>query len=75
MFPTHCIEGTPEAEVIPELAQYDGEIISKRRYSAFFDTPLEEKLSQLKPEKLVVCGIEEANALLDKVLPGDNREV
>ncbi|UCD54159.1 MAG: cysteine hydrolase, partial [Dehalococcoidia bacterium] len=36
MFPPHCIEGTVEAEVIPELAHYEGELIPKRRYSAFF---------------------------------------
>jgi len=57
MFPPHCIEGTAEAEVIPELAQYEGEIIPKRTYSSFFDTPLEGKLNQLKPEKLIVCGV------------------
>ena len=57
MFPPHCIEGTIEAEVIPELAKYQGEVIPKRRYSAFFGTPLEEKLNKLKPEKLIVCGV------------------
>jgi len=57
MFPPHCIEGTPEAEVIPELAKCSGEVISKRRYSAFFATPLEKKLSQLKPERVIVCGV------------------
>ena len=57
MFPPHCIEGTPEAEVIPELAQYQGEVIPKRRFSAFFDTPLGEKLSQFKPERLIICGV------------------
>jgi len=57
MFPPHCVAGTAEAEVIPELAQYPGEVIPKRRYSAFFDTLLEEKLSQLKPEKVIVCGV------------------
>ena len=57
MFPQHCIDGTAEAEVIPELAQYEGEIIPKRTYSSFFDTPLEEKLLKLKPEKLIVCGV------------------
>ena len=40
MFPPHCIEGTKEAEVIPELAQYEGEIIPKKRYSGFFNTAL-----------------------------------
>jgi len=57
MFPPHSIEGTTEAEVIPELAQYEGEIIPKRTFSSFLNTSLDEKLSQLKPEKLIVCGV------------------
>jgi len=57
MFPPHSIEGTAEAEVIPELAQYEGEIIPKRTFSSFLNTSLDEKLSQLKPEKLIVCGV------------------
>jgi len=57
MFPPHCIEGTIEAEVIPELAKYPGEIIPKKRYSGFFGTQLEKKLKQLKPEKLIICGV------------------
>ncbi len=57
MFPPHCIEGTVEAEVIPELAKYPGEIIPKKRYSGFFGTSLEEKLRQFKPEKLIICGV------------------
>jgi len=57
MFPPHCIKDTAEAEVIPELAGYKGEIIPKKRFSGFFDTPLEEKLNQLKPENLIVCGV------------------
>ena len=57
LFPPHCIAGTIEAEVIPELAKYPGEVVPKRRYSAFFGTTLEEKLKKLKPEKLIVCGV------------------
>jgi len=57
MFPLHCLEDTAEAEVIPELSQYPGEVIPTRYYSAFFDTLLEEKLRQIKPEKLLVCGV------------------
>jgi len=57
MFPPHAIEGTAEAEVIPELAKYKGEIIPKKTYSSFFGTPLEEKLKKLKPEKVIVCGV------------------
>ena len=57
MFPPHCVAGTAEAEVIPELAKYPGEIIPKKRYSGFFGTPLEPKLKELEPEKIIVCGV------------------
>jgi nicotinate phosphoribosyltransferase len=57
MFPPHAIEGTAEAEVIPELAKYKGEVIPKKTYSAFFGTTLEEKLRKLKPKKVIVCGV------------------
>ncbi|MCK4274630.1 MAG: cysteine hydrolase [Dehalococcoidales bacterium] len=57
MFPPHCVTGTAEAEVIPELAAYPGEIIPKKRYSGFYGTPLEEKLNELKPDKLIICGV------------------
>jgi nicotinate phosphoribosyltransferase len=57
MFPPHAIEGTAEAEVIPELAKYKGEVIPKKTYSSFFGTPLEGKLKKLKPGKVIVCGV------------------
>ena len=57
MFPPHCVEGTPETEVIPELAKYPGEMIAKRRFSGFFDTDLDQRLKALAPEKLILCGV------------------
>jgi nicotinate phosphoribosyltransferase len=57
MFPPHCVDGTPEVEVIPELQSFPGEVISKRHYSCFAGTPLEEKLEALQLEKLIVCGV------------------
>ena len=57
MFPPHCVAGTVEAEVIPELAGYPSEIIPKKRYSGFFDTRLDERLQELKPERLIICGV------------------
>jgi nicotinamidase-related amidase len=57
MFPPHCVRGTPEAQVIPELAGYQGEVIPKTRYSAFYGTPLHERLAELAPARIVVCGV------------------
>ena len=57
MFPPHSIEGTPEAEIIPELSPYPGEVIPKRTFSSFYNTPLEKRLAGLKPETIVVCGV------------------
>jgi nicotinamidase/pyrazinamidase len=74
MFPPHCIEGTIETEVIPELASYSGEIIPKRRYSGFFDTELEEKLKQLNPEKLIVCGVATNICVMHTVADARNRD-
>ena len=57
MFPRHCVADTPEADIIPELAKYPGDIIPKKRYSGFFDTDLEARLKELKPDKLIICGV------------------
>jgi nicotinamidase/pyrazinamidase len=57
MFPPHCIAGSFESEVIPELSRFKAEIIPKTTFSAFFNTALEEKLRRFKPEKLIVCGV------------------
>jgi nicotinamidase/pyrazinamidase len=57
MFPPHCIAGTVEAEVIPELASYPGEIIPKKRYSGFYNTPLDDRLKEFGPDKLIICGV------------------
>jgi nicotinate phosphoribosyltransferase len=57
MFPPHCIEGSAETEVIPELAEFPGEIVKKKRYSAFSGTELAAKLKKLKPEKIIIMGV------------------
>ena len=57
MFPVHCVEGTAESEVIPELASFPGERIEKQRYSAFYNTDLEQRLKELAPETITVCGV------------------
>ena len=57
MFPVHCVEGTAESEVIPELDSYPGERIEKQRYSAFYNTDLEQRLKELAPDRITVCGV------------------
>lgn len=74
IFPPHCVAGTVETEVIPELARYPGEVIPKRRYSGFFDTRLEQKLKRLKPEKLIVCGVATNICVLYTVVDARNRD-
>ncbi len=74
IFPPHCIAGTPEAEVVPELAKYPGQVISKKRYSGFFGTTLEEKLDKLGTEKLIVCGVCTNICVLHTVADARNRD-
>jgi nicotinamidase/pyrazinamidase len=74
MFPPHCIKGTPEVEVVPELAGYPGEVIPKRRYSGFFETPLEERLRELAPEKVIVCGVLTNICVMHTVADARNRD-
>lgn len=56
-FPPHCIRGTEEAEVIPELRDLPGEIIPKTRYSAFHNTSLGARLAEIAPERLILAGV------------------
>ena len=57
LLPQHCVAGSDEIEIIPELAEYPGQIIPKTRYSAFYNTALDEKLGRLKPDKIIICGV------------------
>jgi nicotinamidase/pyrazinamidase len=59
MFPPHCVRGTAEAEVVPELADLaaDAIVVPKRRYSGFFDTPLEVILRDRDVTEVAVVGV------------------
>ena len=74
IFPPHCIAGTPEVEVIPELSKYAGDIIPKKRYSAFFDTNLDEVLNKINPDKLIVCGVLTDICVMHTVADARNRD-
>ncbi len=53
-----CLEGSPESEIHPDIAPLPGEkVISKHRYSAFYNTDLETVLRCLQIEDLVISGI------------------
>ena len=56
-FPPHCIQGTEEADIVPELADCGGTIVTKRHFSAFQDTGLDQLLHDLEVDTLVVCGV------------------
>jgi len=58
MFPPHCIEGTPGAEVCAGLERQPGDVIvPKRRFSAFYGTALDHDLRELGVDELVLVGV------------------
>jgi nicotinamidase-related amidase len=59
MFPPHCVRGTEETEVVPELADLSEQaiVVPKRRYSGFFDTPLEVILRDRDVTEVLVAGV------------------
>lgn len=61
VFPTHCVRGTHEAELVDELQGYlerdDCHLIAKRRYSALFETELEGLLHRFDIDDVRICGV------------------
>ena len=74
MFPSHCVSGTEEAEIIPELRDYPGEVIVKNRYSGFYNTVLDERLQAIRPDKLIVCGVCTDICVMHTVADARNRD-
>jgi len=53
-----CIEGSPESEIHKDISPLDNEkVISKHRYSAFYNTDLETILRVQNIEDIVLAGI------------------
>ena len=53
----HAMAGTPEAEVIPQLAPREGEIVSPQHgYGAFDFTGLDEQLRERGADEVVIAG-------------------
>jgi nicotinamidase/pyrazinamidase len=59
IFPVHCVRGTAEADVVPELQPFleDATLLRKRRYSGFFETDLEQRLRTARPGQVTVVGV------------------
>ena len=57
MFPPHCIAGSEQSKLIPELEPYPGIIVPKTRFSGFFKTDLASRLQTLAPERVIVVGV------------------
>lgn len=59
MFPSHCVEGSGEDEVIPELTEFAGRgtVVRKHTFSGFRGTELDAVLERLRPEVVEVVGV------------------
>jgi nicotinamidase-related amidase len=52
------IKGTPGCQIVSELAVAPSDlVIIKKRYSAFYGTALDETLARLKPDAIILAGI------------------
>jgi nicotinamidase-related amidase len=59
MFPPHCVEGSGEDEVVPELKALaaGGRVLRKHRFSGFHETGLDAVLRELRPDVVEVVGV------------------
>ena len=61
IFPTHCVRGTAEADLVDELQRFVGRegvhVVAKRRYSAMFETELEGLFHRFAVTGVRVCGV------------------
>jgi nicotinamidase-related amidase len=58
-FPPHCVEGSGEDEVVPELREFAdrGTVVRKHTFSGFRGTELDAVLERLAPEVIEVAGV------------------
>ncbi|MDD5447853.1 MAG: cysteine hydrolase [Actinomycetota bacterium] len=56
-WPPHCIQGTPGGEIVEELKPHEEDhLISKKRFSAFYGTELDNLLRSLGVKRLLITG-------------------
>ncbi len=74
-FPKHCVTDTWGGEIIHELASVPGEkIVTKKRYSGFYETELEKILEDAKIKKVEVVGVCTSICVMDTVGDLANRD-
>ncbi|SHE94217.1 Nicotinamidase-related amidase [Desulfacinum infernum DSM 9756] len=75
MFPPHAVRGTWGAEIIAELGPPpQALVVEKTRYSAFFNTRLDEILRQAAPQEVWVTGVCTSICVMDTVGDLRNRD-
>ena len=69
------ISGTPGADLLPELdIDATDHFILKKRYSAFFGTTLDDLLSQLSCDRLIVAGVNTHSCVRTTVVDAYQRD-
>lgn len=59
-----CVEGTPGAEIVEELApQPEDIVVIKTRFSGFLGTNLDMLLKRMGVERLIICGTQYPNCV------------
>lgn len=67
-FPPHCVTGTWGNRIIDALEPADGElVIAKARYSGFYGTDLDQVLTKLRPNRVIVVGVCTSICIMDTV--------
>ncbi|SMC23575.1 Nicotinamidase-related amidase [Desulfacinum hydrothermale DSM 13146] len=75
MFPPHAVRGTWGAQIIDALQPPPrARIVEKTRYSAFFNTPLDQILQEISPKEVWVCGVCTSICVMDTVGDLRNRD-
>ena len=75
MYPKHCVKGTKGAEIIDEIeVKEDDIVISKTRYSGFYNTELEQVLEEKKIGEVEVVGVCTSICVMDTVGDLRNRD-
>ncbi len=59
MFPEHCVEGSGEDEIVPELTDLAvaGTVVRKHTFSGFHGTDLDAVLARIAPDVVEVTGV------------------